>query len=622
MAKGINCFILAAGYGERLRPITDHIPKPLLPVLGKPVLQSIIEKMLALDADKIGINVHYKKEIIGDWIKASPFGSNIVLFPEEPILDTGGALKNAAGFLIGGDFLVHNADIISDIDLSALLEHHRHTGNIATLAVHHYPQFNNVVVDGKGLLKGIGRDHKLADSSERLVAFTGLAAYSSDFLEFLPGGISRVVDAWLEASAAGRRVGTFDVTGCMWSDIGNPAAYAATVINALKSNGDTAYIDPSSKGCRHSGIGGNVVIEKGSILGKTSSLKNCIVLPGGQTEEGGSYENCIVGSGYIISLDESVFAPSSGIGTLIGTGGSDRQYYRVKQEDRTIVAMECIPADPDFSRHVEYTVFFRKYGIPVPEIFGVNFERKSAFFEDLGDVSLYAWLKCPRPDTEIETLYRLVMDILVQLHCGASDHVSECPSLAARIFDYDYLRWETGYFIERFVKGLQNIDISDTAALDDEFRRLALKADAFPKRIIHRDFQSQNIMMTKGGIPRVIDYQGARLAPPAYDLASILWDPYAPLESGVRDGLLSYYMNKVAVTGGDWFSTAGFRESLIYCRLQRHMQALGAYGFLSTEKGKPYFLRHVPESLRHLKEEVTLARTEFPVLYNLVMALQ
>src|SRR5512147_197754 len=110
MTKGINCFILAAGYGERLRPITDHIPKPLLPVLGKPVLQSIIEKMLALDVDKIGINVHYKKEIIGDWIKASPFGSNIVLFPEEPILDTGGALKNASGFLNGGDFLVHNAD--------------------------------------------------------------------------------------------------------------------------------------------------------------------------------------------------------------------------------------------------------------------------------------------------------------------------------------------------------------------------------------------------------------------------------------------------------------------------------------------------------------------------------
>jgi aminoglycoside/choline kinase family phosphotransferase len=64
-----------------------------------------------------------------------------------------------------------------------------------------------------------------------------------------------------------------------------------------------------------------------------------------------------------------------------------------------------------------------------------------------------------------------------------------------------------------------------------------------------------------------------------------------------------------------------FSESLLYCRLQRHMQALGAYGFLSKEKDKHYFLRHVPEGLRYLKEEVTLARKEFPQLYDLVALL-
>ncbi len=620
MSKRINCFILAAGFGERLRPITDHIPKPLLPVLGKPVLQSIIEKMLALAVDKIGINVHYKKEIFEDWIKGSPFSSNIVLFPEESILDTGGALKNAAAFLSGGDFIVHNGDIVSDIDLSALLEHHRHAGNLATLAVHHYPQFNNVAVNGEGLLKGIGRDYKLAGPSERLIAFTGVAAYSSGFLEFLPDGMSSVVDTWLKTAASGHRVGTYDVTGCMWSDIGSPSAYASAVMRDLRSNGETAYIDPSAKGCRYSEIGGNVAVEKGSILGKDSSLKNCIVLPGGRTEEGRSYENCIVGSDYAVAIDESIFTPSAGIGTLIGTGGSDRQYFRVKKDGGTIVAMECAPADPDFARHIEYTVFFRKYGIPVPEMFGINFEKKSAFFEDLGDLSLYTWLKCPRSDEEIEAVYRRVMDILVRLHCEASNHVSECPSLACRIFDYDYLRWETGYFIEKFIKGLHNIEVSYAAALNDEFHRLALKVAAYPRRIIHRDFQSQNIMITKG-IPRVIDYQGARMAPPAYDLASILWDPYAPLKSGVREGLLSYYMDKVAETAAEWFSAEVFSESLLYSRLQRHMQALGAYGFLSKEKDKPYFLRHVPEGLRHLKEEASLARKEFPVLHALVMRL-
>jgi len=68
-------------------------------------------------------------------------------------------------------------------------------------------------------------------------------------------------------------------TGCMWSDIGSPSSYASAVIRELRSNGETAYIDPSAKGCRYSEIGGNVAIEKGSVLGKASSLKNCIVLP-------------------------------------------------------------------------------------------------------------------------------------------------------------------------------------------------------------------------------------------------------------------------------------------------------------------------------------------------------
>ena len=69
---------------------------------------------------------------------------------------------------------------------------------------------------------------------------------------------------------------------------------------------------------------------------------------------------------------------------------------------------------------------------------------------------------------------------------------------------------------------------------------------------------------------------------------------------------------------GTWFKTEEFAESLLYCRLQRHMQALGAYGFLSTLKGKTYFLKHVPEGLRLLKEETDMVKKEYPVLHNLV----
>jgi aminoglycoside/choline kinase family phosphotransferase len=119
---------------------------------------------------------------------------------------------------------------------------------------------------------------------------------------------------------------------------------------------------------------------------------------------------------------------------------------------------------------------------------------------------------------------------------------------------------------------------------------LAEKADAFPKTIVHRDFQSQNIMITDGDIPRLIDFQGARIGPPGYDVVSMLWDPYYRLDEDLRERLLDYYIQGMIEKSGGKFIEEDFRKTLLTCRLQRHMQALGAYGFLSSVKGKKYFI--------------------------------
>src|SRR5208337_203387 len=123
------------------------------------------------------------------------------------------------------------------------------------------------------------------------------------------------------------------------------------------------------------------------------------------------------------------------------------------------------------------------------------------------------------------------------------------------------------------------------------------------RTIVHRDFQSQNIMIGQPGTPCIIDYQGARMAPPAYDVASLLWDPYYHLDDAVRAHLLAYYVESMSAATGMRSGPDQFYESLLPCRLQRHMQALGAYGFLASVKGKKFFLKHVPEALRMLKEE-------------------
>ncbi|OGW25675.1 MAG: hypothetical protein A2X59_02905, partial [Nitrospirae bacterium GWC2_42_7] len=272
--------------------------------------------------------------------------------------------------------------------------------------------------------------------------------------------------------------------------------------------------------------------------------------------------------------------------------------------------------------HLSYTEFFRKYALPVPEIYFFDHLNSLALFEDLGDLSLYSWLKCKKSEVRIEQIYKSVLDILINLHTVVTKNSSECPLLEERVFDLDHIRWETDYFIERYVQGIKGIAIKDIENLKKEFDNLAATVNSFNKSVIHRDFQSQNIMITKKEIPRLIDYQGARIGPPAYDVVSILWDPYFKLENEMRERLLEYYIKNMKATSSGEFDENAFRQTLIPCRLQRHMQALGAYGFLSKIKGKTYFLKYAPLALEYLSEEIEHFQNEYPVLYTVVRNLR
>lgn len=613
MPTKLNAFVPAAGLGTRLRPITDHIPKPLLPVLGRPLLASALARVSALPVDDIGINLHHKREAITAWVDASPYRDRITFFPEDPLLDTGGALRNAAEMLGEGVFLVHNSDILTDIDLRALVDAHVASGNLATLALHDYPLYNKVAVRDDGAVVGVG-DVTVAAGESRRVAFSGIAVYNPAFLSYVPEGVSSVRDAWLSAVSAGETVGSTDVTGCQWCDLGTPASYAAAVIDALHVEGDWVHIDADvPEG--DTDLDGYVVVEKGCALGDGVTLRNCIVLPGAHIDDGVRCENCIVGPAFRVELSESEILgrPIEKDGLQIGVGGSERRYYRAEKDGKTVVRMVCAPDESDFNQHLAFSRFLARHGVPVPELYEADEKNMRAEFEDLGDLWLYNWLRYPRSAQRIEAVYRLVLDVLVSLHVDATRHVDECELLANRIFDYEYFRWETSYFLERFVEGLCGERPASVDALERDFDELARRGDALPKAVMHRDYQSQNIMILNG-VPRVIDYQGARMGPPAYDVASILWDPYHRLDDAMRQGLLRYYMKSTAQRSGEDFSEQSFVDGLTICRLQRHMQALGAYAFLSVEKGKRHFLKFIPEGFRLLQEDVAESCEAYPAI--------
>lgn len=647
----ITIFLPAAGLGERLRPITNHLPKPLLPVLGKPLIEIILDRLTTVCSGPIGINLHYKPEMLRDWADRSPYAGRIQFFPEDPILGTGGALKNAASLLAQGLFLVHNSDILLDFDVTRLIETHLKNGNMATLVTHKHPTLSNVVIDENDQVIDVENPGASRPDPGRVatkVAYTGIALYSPGILAFLPVGVSHATVAWLDAAKAGHKVQALDFTGSYWNDIGTPATYAAAVLDTLREQGETVFCSPNAH-CGRIEIDGYAIIESGGTIQDNARLRNCIVLPNAQVS--GSHTNCIIGPDYAIALSETVMQPTAhaaeqkkvslsdplfthyfGVtddpgedlievdALLIGLGGSDRRYFRVRNDRRTAVLMECRPDDADFERHLVYTRYFSAHLVPVPDLLAVDDAHKSALFEDLGDASLFSCMKLPRTSGQIEDLYQSVLDILVTLHGRVTEHVHECPLLQARIFDYDYLRWETSYFLEQFVVGLKNLSPGDQQPLEQELHLLAQKVDAYPKGVIHRDFQCQNIMVTPNEVPRVIDFQGARMAPAAYDVASILWDPYHRLDDSMRERLIDYYVKEMK-HHAKGFNEALFKESLVPCRLQRHMQALGAYGFLSRVKGKKYFLKHIPEALRLLKEETAEKKKDYPELYTLIQNL-
>ena len=132
----MKAMIFAAGLGTRLKPYTDHMPKALVPIAGKPMLEHVINKLISVGVDEIVINVHHFAQQIIDFLKEkNNFGIQIWISDEtEELLETGGGIKKAAPYF-NEPFLVHNADILSNVDLKAMYDHHLKSGNDATLLV-------------------------------------------------------------------------------------------------------------------------------------------------------------------------------------------------------------------------------------------------------------------------------------------------------------------------------------------------------------------------------------------------------------------------------------------------------------------------------------------------------
>jgi aminoglycoside/choline kinase family phosphotransferase len=300
--------------------------------------------------------------------------------------------------------------------------------------------------------------------------------------------------------------------------------------------------------------------------------------------------------------------------------GSDRRFFRLR---RGTVSCLCLyhPHPPgrgvtenDSYYHIGRHLWQR--GLPVPEIFHYCPEEGWFLLEDLGETSLQAAYGQEETDRGRLDLYRRAVQLLVDLQSRGTPGFDPAWCFDTPYYDAELvLNRECLYFQEAFLQGYLGWQ-TVPPALAADFAWLIHQALTGPEQVVlHRDFQSRNLLVQPQRLG-LIDFQGARLGPPQYDLAALLLDPYVNLPLSLQEELLADYLSRWrSLNGGD---PAAWRHRYDYLALCRNLQILGAYGFLSRQKGKPFFRQFIPAACRSLVVRLSLfPAPEFPILRRL-----
>jgi mannose-1-phosphate guanylyltransferase len=332
----MRAMVLAAGLGTRLRPITFDMPKPMVPVLNRPVMEHILRLLAKHDFGETIANLHWFPELIEEHFgDGSACGVSLAYSREEALLGTSGGVRNAADFL-GDDFLVISGDALTDLDLTAMREFHEGHDGIATLATKRVvdtTQFGVAITDSDGRIGGF---QEKPDPSEALsdLANCGIYMFRKEIFDFFPSpGTSKAAKAGDPAGFADWAMDVFprllesDVPfysyeiDAYWNDIGNLAELRESTVDALtgavqveqvgemvdglrrgEPQGDEGPLEGPvllGPGCEIGDdvrIDGPAVIGDGAKIGSGSRLRDVIVLPGAEIPAGSVLIGAILGA--------------------------------------------------------------------------------------------------------------------------------------------------------------------------------------------------------------------------------------------------------------------------------------------------------------------------------------
>jgi aminoglycoside/choline kinase family phosphotransferase len=322
-----------------------------------------------------------------------------------------------------------------------------------------------------------------------------------------------------------------------------------------------------------------------------------------------------------LMLGDSWQLDSLSVETMI-PDGSQRRFCRLIHENGSRI-IAVAPADGDDAGLQEAVAGWRigrhlfAAGVPVPELVNFDEQRGLLVCEDLGDVRLHDLVtELGSSAEQVANYYRQAVIELARMQVRGRDNFDCSWCWDTNRYDRKLmLERESGYFLQALCRDLLQLPVAKQQ-IEEEFAYLADQAErADSSFFLHRDFQSRNIMVHQGRV-RFIDFQGGRLGPLAYDLASLLIDPYAGLPQQQQSDLLELYLNEL--TSLVPYDRQQFKAEYLALAMQRNLQILGAFSFLSNQRGKQFFRQYIKPSLRSMQ---TLSARTDPADYPYLKAL-
>ncbi|MFH0809643.1 MAG: NDP-sugar synthase [Pseudomonadota bacterium] len=300
--EGTDVFVLAAGLGERLRPLSLERPKCLFPVMNRPLLEVCLEWLAGLGAARAVVNVHYLWGQVETWLATAKLPLEVDLSVEEDILGTGGGIRRASG-RFQRTFAVVNADcVLRGIDIAGALETHRRQGGLATLLLQQDGSARNVTVEHDLVTSLRGRPEKAAGTP---LGFTGFQLVEPAVAREIPNGFSDIIDVYLACLARGARLGGHLSRGHYFRDIGTPASYLALHRDVFAGLLSVPGVETPGGVCLAEGV----LIEDGALVGPGVSagagscfragcrVRDCVIWEGVEIAAGVDLRDCLGAGG-------------------------------------------------------------------------------------------------------------------------------------------------------------------------------------------------------------------------------------------------------------------------------------------------------------------------------------